>query len=98
MRLAASRAQLPSKLDLRCGDLFCFEQNFAAFLSPCDFQTASALYREFASGFYHRVYHLVVVTRIMVKQQERLNLRFEPERNGAGDRTVSPADVHLVFL
>src|SRR5207248_8665268 len=56
------------------------------------------LYREFASGFYHRVYHLVVMTRIMVKQQKRLDLRFERERNGAGDRTVSSADVRLVFL
>ena len=59
---------------------------------------ASALYHEFASGFYHRVYHLVVMIRIMVKQQKRLNLRFERERNSAGDRTVSPADVRRVFL
>src|SRR6516162_4936854 len=59
---------------------------------------ASALYREFAAGFYHRVYHLVVMIRVMVKQQERLNVRFERERNGAGDRTVSPADVRLIFL
>ena len=80
-------------MNLRGGDLLRFEQDFGALLSPCDFQMASALYHEFASGFYHRVYHLVVVIRIMVKQQQRLNLRFERERNGAGDRTVSPADV-----
>ena len=98
MCLAASRTQLPSRMNLRGGDLLCFEQDFAALLSPCDFQMASALYREFASGFYHRIYHLVVMTRIMVKQQKRLNLRFECERNGAGDRTVSPADVRLIFL
>src|SRR4029453_4721171 len=98
MRLAASRAQLPSRINLRGGDLLCFEQDFGALLSPCDLQVASALYHEFASGFYHRVYHLVLVTRIMVKQQKRLNLRFERERNRAGDRTVSPADVRRVFL
>ena len=91
-------AQLPSRMNLRGGDLLCFEQDFAALLSPCDFQMASALCREFASGLYHRVYHLVVMTRIMMKQQKRLNLRFECERNGAGDRTVSPADVRLIFL
>src|SRR5436190_12658193 len=85
-------------MDLRGGDLLCFEQDFAALLGPCDFQMTSALYREFASGFYHRVHHLVVMTRIMVKQQEGLNLRFECERNGAGNRTVSPADVRRVFL
>jgi hypothetical protein len=62
-------AQLPSRMNLRGGDLLCFEQDFSALLSSCDFQMASALYHEFASGFYHRVYHLVVVIRIMVKQQ-----------------------------
>ena len=62
-------AQLPSRMNLRGGDLLCFEQDFGALLSPCDFQMASALYHEFAGGFYHRVYHLVVVIRIMVKQQ-----------------------------
>ena len=62
-------AQLPSRMNLRGGDLLCFEQDFGAFLSPCHFQIASALYHEFASGFHHGVYHLVVVTRIMVKQQ-----------------------------
>src|SRR6266446_9646429 len=98
MCLAASRAQLPSRMNLCGGDLLCFEQYFAALLSPCDLQVASALYHEFASGFYHRVYHLVVMTRIMMKQQKRLNLRFECERNSAGNRTVSPADVRRVFL
>ena len=62
-------AQLPSRMNLRGGDLLCFEQDFSALLSTCDLQIASALYHEFASGFYHRAYHLVVVTRIMVKQQ-----------------------------
>src|SRR5882724_9461269 len=61
-------AQLPSRRNLR-SDLLCFEQDFAALLSSCDFQMASALYHKFASGFYHRVYHLVVVIRIMVKHQ-----------------------------
>src|SRR6266446_137939 len=98
MCLAASRTQLPSRMNLCGGDLLCFEQYFAALLSACHFQMASALYYEFASGFYHRVYHLVVMTRIMVKQQKRLNLRFERERNSAGDRTVSPSDVRRVFL
>ena len=56
-------------MNLGGSDLLCFEQDFAALLSTCDFQMASALYHEFASGFYHRVYHLVVVIRIMVKQQ-----------------------------
>src|SRR6266481_377088 len=98
MCLAASRTQLPSRMNLCGGDLLCFEQYFPALLSACHFQMASALYYEFASGFYHRVYHLVVMTRIMVKQQKRLNLRFERERNSAGDRTVSPADVRRVFL
>src|SRR6266403_3251758 len=60
----------PSRMNLRGGDLLCFEQDFAALLSSCDFQMASALCHEFASGFYHRVYHLVVVIRIMVKQQQ----------------------------
>src|SRR5881392_3881193 len=98
MRLAASPAQLPQRMNLRGDDLLCFQQDFGALLSSCDFQMASALCHEFASGFYHLVYHLVVMTRIMMKQQERLNLRFECERNGAGDRTVSPADVRRVFL
>src|SRR5436190_16681524 len=98
MRLAASPAQLPQRMNLRGDDLLCFEQYFAALLSSCHFQRASALYHEFASGFYHLVYHLVVMTRIMMKQQERLDLRFECERNGAGNRTVSPADVRRVFL
>src|SRR6266700_8109183 len=98
MRLAASRMQLPQKMNLRGGDLLCFEQDFAALLSSCDFQMASTLCHELASGFYHRVYHLVVMTRIMMKQQKRLNLRFDCERNGAGNRTVSPADVRRVFL
>src|SRR5206468_7273839 len=91
-------ARLPSRMNLRGGDLLCFEQDFAALLSACHFQMASALYHEFASGFYHRVYHIVVVIRIMMKQQKRLDLRFECERNGAGNRTVSPADVRRVFL
>src|SRR5439155_20445262 len=98
MRLAASRMQLPQRMNLRGGDLLCFEQDFAAMMSPCDFQMASAICHQVASGFYHLVYHLVVMTRIMMKQQERLDLRFECERNGAGDRTVSPADVRRVFL
>ena len=98
MRLAASREQLLSRVNLRGDGLLWLELDFAALLGPCDFQMASALYREFASGFYHHVYHLVIVIRIMVKQQQRLNFRFERERNGAGDRTVSPADVHLIFL
>ncbi len=85
-------------MNLRGGDLLCFEQDFAALLSSCDFQMASALCHELASGFYHLVYHLVVMTRIMMKQQKRLNLRFECERNSAGNRTVSPADVRRVFL
>jgi hypothetical protein len=97
MCVTASHAHSP-RMNLRNSDLLCFEQDFAALLSPCDFQVASALYREFASRFHHRVYHLVVMTRIMVKQEERLNLRFECERNGARDRTVSPADVRLIFL
>src|ERR1043166_6959558 len=96
--LAASRAQLPSRMNLHRSDLFCFEQDFAAFLSARDFQMASALSHEFASGLHHPIYHVVVVTRIMVKQQKSLNLRVEREGNGAGDRTVSPADVRLVFL
>ena len=59
---------------------------------------AFALYREFASGFYHGIYHFVVMTRIMVKQQQRLNLCFQCERNRARDRTVSPADARLISL
>src|ERR1044072_6116888 len=59
---------------------------------------ASALHGEFASGFYHRTNHLVVVARIMMEQQKRLSLRFHSERNGARNRTVSPADVRFVFL
>ena len=38
------------------------------------------------------------MTRIMMKKQQRLNLRFDREGNCAGDRTVSPADVRLVLL
>src|SRR4029077_2959211 len=97
MRLPASRAVAVEE-NFRGGDLLCFEQNFAALLSTCHFQIASAFYHEFTSGFYHPVYHFVVVTRVMMKQHKRLNLRFKREGNGAGDRTVSPADVPLIFL
>ena len=61
--------QFPSRMNLRGGGLLCFEQDFGALLSTCDLQMASALFHEFASGFHHGVHHLVVVTRIMVKQQ-----------------------------
>src|ERR1700756_706814 len=98
MRLAASGAQLPPKIRLRRGDLFCFQQDFAALLRARDFQLASAPSREFASGLYHLVYHRVVMTRIMMKQEKRLDFRCHCERNGAGNRAVSPPDVVLIFL
>src|SRR5262249_49093088 len=54
-------AQLPSRMNLRDGDLLCFEQEFAALLGSYNFHMASALHCEFASGLYHRIYHLVVM-------------------------------------
>ncbi len=74
------------------------EQEFAAFLGAYYLQRFSTLCREFASGFHHRVHCLVVVTRVVMKEQQRLNFCFQRERNGAGDRAVSPADVSLVLF
>ena len=34
---------------------------------------------------------------VMVKKYQRLNLRLERERNGAGDRTMSPSDVVFIL-
>ena len=85
MCLAASGAELPLRMNLGCSDPLSLEQDLASLLSPGDFQMASALYGEFPSGGYHGIYRFVVMTRVMVKQRERVNLCFECERNGAGD-------------
>src|SRR5262245_36669523 len=98
MCLAASGAELPSRMNSGCGDPLCLEWDFTSLLSPDDFQMASALNGEFASGVNHGIYRLVVMTRVMVEQQECVNLCFECERNGARDRTMSPPDVRLIFL
>src|SRR5205809_641174 len=80
------------------GDRLRFDQDFAAFLGAYYLKRSSTFCHEFASGFHHRVYCLVVVTRVVMKEQKRLNLYFQRERNGAGDRAVSPADMSLVLF
>jgi len=77
MCVAASGAQSRSDDNLRDSDLLCFQEDFGPLLGACDFQAPAAFCHEFASGFYHRVHHVIVVTRVMVKQDKRLNLSIE---------------------
>ena len=63
-------AQLPSRMNLRGGDLLCFEQDFGALLSTCDFQMASALCHQRARVFYHFINHCVIMIWIVMKKHE----------------------------
>jgi hypothetical protein len=76
--LQVERSRVQNEL-LRSGNLFCFEQHFAAFLGRCNFQGPSTFCHEFASRFFHRLNCPVIMIWIMMEKQKCLHFGIERE-------------------
>src|SRR5262245_51234099 len=81
---------------LRCG--WQCDGDLSAFSSRFDFQRLSALSHKCASAFCHFVYHLIIMTRVVMEKQELVHIGIKRQRNYAAERTMAPADVLRVLV